>query len=641
MMFAFAVSMEVCSCANIGSPDGGRYDEEPPEVVGSSPDNKAVNVTGKKIKIQFNEYVNLESASEKVIISPPQIEMPNIRAVNKSVRVDLYDQLQPDMTYTIDFGDAIVDNNESNPMGKYTFSFSTGETIDTMEVSGTVLAAENLEPVKGILVGLYPKDSLWSDTLFTTTPLLRVGRTNGSGQFTIKGVKDGQYCAFALQDMDGNYFFSQKSETIAWDTLTLNTWHKPDLRADTVWRDTTEIEKILMVPYIHYYPDNVVLLSFLEGGQDKHLLKTERLLPDRFTLYFTAPQDSLPDITGLNFDSSCLVPEPSEHNDTITYWITDTLAAYNDTIAFSMTYFDTDTTGIDLLQTDTLELVPKTTHEKIEKLKQKMIEDWMKDREKRQKKAKEPLPDEPNPYETEFLDSKISPGNSIAPNQNITISFSEPIDTVDMEKVHFYIKVDSEYVEEPFLFLPVEGKRKDYRLYAEWQSETTYQMVMDSLAFRSVLGKCSKSIKSDIKVKSDDEFGAIFIKLIGGDEHCIVQLLDKSDKPVAEGEAENGRVDFFYLKPGDYYMRMFIDRNANGIWDTGEYASQTQPEEVFYFPKPLTLRAMFEIEQSWDYRGIERTKQKPSEITKQKADKEKSIKNRNEEREKEKAKNKR
>ncbi len=641
VMFAAAVSLAVCSCANIGSPDGGRYDEEPPEVVGSSPANKAVNVTGKKIKIQFNEYVNLENASEKVIISPPQIEMPNVRSVNKSVRVDLYDQLQPDMTYTIDFGDAIVDNNESNPMGKFTFSFSTGEVIDTMEVSGTVLAAENLEPVKGILVGLYPKDSLWSDTLFTTTPLLRVGRTNGSGQFTIKGVKDGQYCAFALQDMDGNYFFSQKSETIAWDTLTLNTWHKPDLRADTVWLDTTEIEKIVMVPYIHYYPDDVVLLSFLEGGQDKHLLKTERLLPDRFTLYFTAPQDSLPEITGLNFDSSCLVPESSEHNDTITYWITDTLAAYNDTIAFSMTYFDTDTTGIDLLQTDTLELVPKTTHEKLEKVKQKQIEDWIKDREKRQKKAKEPLPDEPNPYETEFLESKIAPGNSIAPNQNVTISFSEPIDTVDKDKVHFYIKVDSEYVEEPFLFLPVEGKKKDYTLYAEWQSETTYQMVIDSLAFRSVLGKCNKSIKSDIKVKSDDEFGAIFIKLIGGDEHCIVQLLDKSDKAVAEGETENGRVDFFYLKPGDYYMRMFIDRNANGIWDTGEYASQTQPEEVFYFPKPLTLRAMFEIEQSWDYRGIERTKQKPTEITKQKADKEKSIKNRNEEREKEKAKNKR
>ncbi len=637
---AMVLASALWGCANIGSPDGGRYDEEPPEVVRCSPADKATGVQGKKIRIKFNEYIKLENASEKVVISPPQIEQPNVRSVDKSVKVDLYDSLRANTTYTIDFGDAIVDNNESNPMGKYTYSFSTGETIDTMEVAGTVLSAENLEPVKGILVGLYPVDSLWSDTLFTTSPFLRVGRTNGSGQFTIKGVKDGQYRAFALQDMDGNYIFSQKSEVIAWDTLTLTTSQKPDIRPDTVWADTSTIEKIVMVPYIHYFPDNVVLLSFLEEGQDKHLLKTERLLPESFTLFFTAPQDSLPDIRGLNFDAQCLIPEPSEHNDTITYWITDTLVAWADTLAFSMTYWDTDTAGIDQLTTDTMELVPKTTHEKIEKQRQKQIEEWNKEYEKRLKKGKDVQQGETNPFETIFMETKLSPGTSISPNQNITFTFTEPVAEVDASKIHFYIKVDSLYEETPYLLLPVEGKCREYRLYAEWQSATTYLFQADSLAFTSALGHSTKSIKNELKVRSDDEFGAIFIKLIGNDEHCIVQLLDKSDKPVAEGETVGGRVDFFYLKPADYYLRMFVDRNANGKWDTGEYATQTQPEEVFYFPKPLTLRAKFEVEQEWNYRGIERTKQKPAAITKQKADKEKSIKNRNEEREKEKQKKK-
>ncbi len=643
LALAFALSLLALSCANIGTPDGGRYDEEPPEVVRSSPDNKATGVKSKKIRIAFNEYIKLENASEKVIISPPQEEQPNVRAVDKSVRVDLYDTLRANTTYTIDFGDAIVDNNEGNPMGKYTFSFSTGETIDTMEVSGTVLNAEDLEPVKGTLVGLYPKDSLWSDTVFTSSPLLRVARTNGSGQFTIKGVKDGTYRAFALTDMDGNYCFSQKSEAIAWDTLTIQTSQKPDLRPDTLWLDTATIDKIVMVPFIHYYPDNLVLLSFLEAGQDKHILKTERLTSEYFTLYFTAPQDTLPLVRGLNFDEACLIPEPSLPLDPITYWIADTLAAYAATIAVAITYPETDTLGVDLPQTDTLSLVAKNPHSKIMKQRQKQIDEWNKQHEKKLRKGKEgATADEKNPYETVFLESKTTPGTSIAPNQNITFTYTEPIAHVDTALIHFAVfdATDSVYLPEPFLLLPVEGNVRAYTLYAEWREGTAYQFTADSLAFTGALGTQSKAIKTDIRVKSDNEFGAIFIKLIGGDPNCIVQLLDKGDRPIASALAQDGRADFFYLKPGDYYMRMFVDRNGNGKWDTGEYASQTQPEEVFYFPKPLTLRALFEVEQEWNYRSIAREKQKPAAITKQKADKEKTVKNRNAEREREKGKRK-
>ncbi len=626
------------SCASIGSPDGGPWDEEPPRVVSSTPGNKAVQSNRKKINIQFNEYIKLENASEKVVVSPPQTEMPNIRAVGKSVKIDLYDSLRANTTYTIDFGDAIVDNNEGNPMGKYTFSFSTGAEIDTMEVSGTVLNAENLEPVKGIMVGLYPLDSAFHDTLFTTTPFLRVGRTNGSGQFSVKGVKDGRYRAFALQDMDGNYFFSQKSETIGWDTLDIVTSQKPDLRPDTIWADTSHIEKIRMVPYIHYYPDNLVIRSFLESGQDKHLLKTERKTPESFTLFFTSPQDSLPTIEGQNFDVGCLLPEPSLKNDTITYWITDTTVAYMDTLSLVLSYLDTDTAGIDRMRSDSLDLVPKTSHAKLEKERQKKIEEWNKDHEKMVKKGKAKNPNEQNPYELVFLETQIKPSSSIAPNQNIVLQFNEPIARVDSTKVHFYMKVDSDYVETPFLLLPVEGQIRQYRLYAEWQPATSYRFEADSLAFTSVMGTPSKTQKTDIRVKSEDEFGSIFIKLVNADNHCVVQLLNKNDKPVAEQEAVDGRADFFYLKAGDYYMRLFVDRNGNGIWDTGEYASGTQPEEVFYFPQPIPLRAKFEVEQQWDYRSIEATKQKPKAITKQKADKEKTIKDRNREREQKKKK---
>ena len=630
------------SCANIGNPDGGPYDEEPPRVVQCSPEYKSTGNNKKKISILFNEYIKMENASEKVVVSPPQIEMPNIRAVGKRVRIDLYDSLQANTTYTIDFSDAIVDNNEGNPLGKYTYSFSTGAEIDTMEVSGTVLNAENLEPIKGILVGLYPADSVFHDSLFTTSPLVRVARTNGSGQFTIKGVRDGQYRTYALQDMDGNYYFSQKSEVIAFDTTVISTSQRPDIRPDTVWRDTVTIEKIRMVPFIHYYPDNLVLRAFLEAGQDKHLLKTERKTYESFTLYFTAPQDSLPRIEGIGFNAdSVLLAEPTAKNDTITYWITDTAVSHPDTLCFHLTYYDTDTTGVDVLRTDSaMELVAKTTYFQQERERQKQIEEWQKEREKKLKKGREVNPDEENPFETVYMTMQMAPGASIDPNQNVTFTFSEPLAEVDTSFIRFLVKVDSDYVAAPFIFQPVPGEIRQYRLYAEWEPEQRYRFEADSVAFLSVLGHYARAIKNDIRVRSLDEYGSIFVRLVGIEPSdtadYLVQLLNKSDNPVATLKADaNGRADFYYLKPADYYMRLIVDRNRNGVWDTGQYDGLVEPEEVFYFPRPIPLKAKFDMEQDWNFRAIDPARQKPKEITKQKADKEKTIKDKNRQREEE------
>lgn len=633
------LTLIMAACASIGSPDGGRYDEEPPVVVSSQPANKAVGVKTKKASINFDEFIKLDNPNEKVLVSPPQTEAPNIRVVGRSIRIDLYDSLKANTTYTVDFSDAIQDNNEGNPMGLYTYSFSTGDQIDTMEVSGTVLNAEDLEPIKGIMVGVYRADSTWNDTIFRTKPLERVGRTNGSGQFTIKGVAPGTYRAFAIQDMDGNYRFTQKSEQLAFDTVTFSTSSKPDLRPDTIWVDTTHYEKIRMVPYIHYFPDNITLLAFIEDGQDQHLLKTERLTPEMFTLYFTAPADTLPIIEGFNFDASILVPEPTQHNDTINYWIPDTLVAWQDTLNFSLTYLDTDTLGQLVSRTDTLELIPKQTHAKLEKERLKKVEEWQKDREKRQKRSKEPLPPEDCPYDMTFMEVQIKPGGSMDPNQNVSLVFSQPIASFDTTAVQFFEKVDTNYVPCPYLIIPDSINKRKYTLYAEWQPKSQYKLIVDSLAFQGVLGYSNKSIKSDLRIRSLDEFGTIFMKLnnlnLKDGEQAIVQLMNRSDKPVTQQVAENGRADFFYLKSGEYYIRLIVDRNGNGKWDTGNYDRGEQPEEVFYFPKPITVKAKWDMEQAWDVRGIPRNKQKPLSITKQKPDKKKSIKDRNRKRDEE------
>ncbi|MBQ1633413.1 MAG: Ig-like domain-containing protein [Bacteroidaceae bacterium] len=627
----------LAACASIGNPDGGRYDETPPKVLVSYPADKATNSDKKKISIAFDEYIKLENASEKVIVSPPQIEAPNIRADGKRVRIDLYDSLQANTTYTIDFSDAIEDNNEGNPMGNYTYSFSTGDEIDTMEVAGTVLNAENLEPIKGIMVGLYPADTSFNDTILRSTPFKRVSRTNGSGKFSIKGVKPGKYHVFALKDADGNFLFNQKSEIIAFDTTTYTTSQGPDLRMDTVWRDSTHWDSIRAIPFTHYYPDDIVLRAFQEEGQDQHMLKNERLVPESFTLYFTAPADSLPKIKGLNFNDSCLVAEPTLHNDTITYWVTDTMFTYHqDTLAMTITYLETDTLGMLSPHTDTLEMAPKTTYEKLKKEKDKKIEDWEKEREKKLKKAKEPLPYEENPFLKTFLEITGKPAGSLDPNQNVVFTSNEPIASLDTTMMHFYLKKDSNLIPQPFLFLPVEGSLRSYTLYAEWETKQQYVFQVDSAAFLSILGNGSKAIKQEFRVRDEDEFGSIFVHITSKDSNVVVQIMSKGDKPMRTLRAdEKGRADFYYMKPGDYYIRCFIDNNQNDKWDTGNYQEGKQPEEVFYFPKPLTVKAKWDLAQDWNPRLERLDKQKAMEITKQKPDKEKTVKDRNRKRDEE------
>lgn len=625
------------ACASIGNPDGGRFDETPPRVVGSSPADGAVNVSKRKVQILFDEYIKLEKASEKVVISPPQIEPANVRADGKRVKVDFYDSLRANTTYTIDFSDAIEDNNEGNPMGQYTFSFSTGDVIDTMQVSGRVLNAADLEPIKGIMVGLYPADSTWNDTLFRTRPFLRVSRTNGEGRFTIKGVKDGAYRVRALEDKDGDFVFSQKNERVAFDTTVYVTGSFPDVRMDTVWRDSLWYDSIRVVPYTHYTPDDVLLLAFLEDGQERHLLKTVYPEPTSFTFYFTAPSDSTPRIKGLNFDERCLVADASLKNDTVTFWVTDTALIHRqDTLSMILSYMETDTLGQLVVTNDTLDLSPKTTYAKIAAERSKQIEAWEKDRERRQKKAKKPLPYEENPYERTWLEAGFKPSGSLAPNQNVRYLAKEPILEVDTTKIHFYVKKDTDWLPAPFLFMPEERSAKSYMLYAEWEPGQKYRFVMDTAAVVSVLEHESKSVRQEFHVRAVEEYGSIFIHVISPDTGVVVQLLSKNDKVEAQQRTDKeGNADFFFMKPGEYYLRCYVDANGNGQWDTGDYASGLQPERVYYFGKPLPLKAQWDLRQDWDVRAVDVSRQKPMAITKQKPDKEKKLKNRNAERDRE------
>lgn len=621
--FYLLVFLLLVSCAKMGQPDGGWFDETPPKVIGASPADGAVNVNQKKINIYFDEFIKLDNPSEKVVVSPPQLEQPEIKGAGRRIQISLVDSLKANTTYTIDFSDAISDNNEGNPMGNYTYSFSTGATIDTMEVSGHVLESENLEPIKGILVGLYADHA---DSAFRTKPMLRVSRTDSRGRFVIKGVAPGSYRIYALQDQDGDYKFSQKSEKIAFSHDIIVPSCKPDVRQDTTWVDSLHIKSIDQVDYTHFLPDNIVLRAFTEPLTDRFFLKAERQKANSFTLFFSYGDSILPQIKGLNFDAeNAFLVEASEKKDTITYWLKDTALVNQDTLLMDITYRMTDSTGVLVNKTDSAqEILSKEPYAKRMKDMEKELAAWTKKQEKKKKKGE--------PYdsvmEVKPLDVQLSVSSQFDPDQNVIFSFPTPLAKVDTAAIHLYAKHDTLWYRAPMEFLPLENRK--YELRGEWRPDIEYSLEVDSAAFEDIYGLASKPIKQGFKVNSLDTYGTLLVNITSlHDLPLIVQLLDAQDKMVKETKTVNGVAEFYYLKPQKYYMRLIVDRNNNGKWDTGNYDNDQQAEEVYYYPEAIECKAKWDLTESWDPLVRELSLQKPGAITKQKPDKEKKVKNQN------------
>ena len=624
LLMACLITPMLYSCAKMGAPDGGWYDETPPHVVGAMPAEKSTHVSKRNIRINFNEFVKIDNPTQNVVVSPPQLEVPEIKGEGKSINVKLIDKLQPNTTYTIDFSNAISDNNEGNPLGNFTYSFSTGNHIDTLEVAGYVVQAADLEPVKGILVGLYAD---LSDTAFKTKPMLRVSRTDSRGHFIIRGVTPGKYRVYALQDADGNYSFNQRSEMLAFNHDIIEPSFRPDVRQDTLWRDSLHIESIAQVSYTHFLPDNICLRAFNEIVTDRHLLKSERPEPNHFTLYYTYGDSVLPNVRGLNFNTKdAFVVESSAHKDTVTYWLRDTALVNQDTLKMVVTQNISDSTGVLRQQEDTLTLLAKVPYAKRLKDKQKAFDEWKKKQDKLKKRGE--------PYETtmpeEPLKLEITPSGDMDPDQNISIVAKEPLKDVDTNHVRLFSHPsgDSLWYKEPYELKRISNE--EFQVKAAWKPGTEYSFEADSTAFETIYGTMSGKLKQGLKVRGEDAYASLIMTISGMQgRHIIAQLLDGQGKTVKVSYTDNGQAEFYYLKPGKYFMRIIVDANNNKKWDTGNYDTNLQPEEVYYNPDEIECKAKWDLTLTWNPLARPIYQQKPEALKKQKADKEKSIQHRN------------
>lgn len=617
----------IAGCANRGiGPQGGPKDEKPPQVVKESPENGTLNYNGKRVDIVFNEYIQLDDVSKNVLISPPQQHPPEVKAVGKKIMLVFEEPLQDSTTYTIDFGNAIGDFHEKNVLKGYTLSFSTCDVIDSLEVNGYIVNAEDLNPVSGVIIGIHAN---LDDTAFSKIPFTRVGKTDQNGHFYVKNIREADYRIYGLGDVSRDFIY-QPGEGLAFTEDIIHPYCHTELEGDTVWRDTIDIvandslgfdtiatrvvDTIRYATYTYYEPNDVILWYFNEDKTRHYFQRCFREKAHFFRLQFAAPQDSLPAVRALRpsevdstkSDSAWVdwmdyaLLQHSSGNDTIIYWLTDSLVIKQDTLYMEMTYMKSDSLYNLVAQTDTVLAVYRAPRVS-EKAKALM-----------EKNKKQPVL---------AIQSNASAGFDVY--KDLILSMPTPVKEWVSDSLHLFHKIDTVYKPLRFSLEPVDSAYLQFRVVFPWKPEQQYELRIDSAAFFDVYGVTNKAGKHQLQLKSLDEYSTLTVKLSTYDDRARLQLLDKSEKIIKELPASRAGTKFEYISPNTYYLRLYIDENEDGKWTTGDWATHRQPEPVYYFPSKLQLRANWEFEEDFDFLAVPQIDSKPQELLQDVANKKK------------------
>ena len=605
----------MASCANRGQgPQGGPRDTIPPVVVKEDPLNGTLQFHGKEVVVSFDEYIQLDDIQKNVLISPPQQNTPEVKAIGKKVSVVFQEDLQDSTTYTIDFGAAICDYNEKTPLEGYVFSFSTGDHIDSLAISGCVYDAATLNPVSAVLVGIHRNHE---DSALSTLPFARITRTNEEGVFTIHNIQPGSYRLYALNDVSRDFLYQPGEELAFFDSIVTPSF-EVKMHSDTLWRDTLGIDpktgdtlftrlpdSIHTHPVTHFYPDSLLLWYFKEAKQRRYFQGAYREEQHAFTLVFSAPQDTFPliralrpsEVDSLGNDSAWVdfldysMLQVSKNLDTITYWLTDSLAIGLDSIYLQMQYVVTDSLYNLVPQTDTVLAVyrrPRMSEKAREAIEKK----------KRERK----------------LELKTNTSTSFDIYDTIRITSAFPIDSIHDTLFHLTQKVDTIYQPIPFRIEKKDSLAMTLYLVAALQPEMTYRLKVDSAACRDIYGACNDSIQKNINLKSKNDYSSLRVKMVHFDARARIQLLNEKEEVIREVMATEEGVKLEYLAPTSFFLRLYIDENGDGQWTTGDWLLKRQPEPIYYYPKKLKLRANWDFEESFDHLEKPQIQSKPKAL---------------------------
>ena len=562
------------SCANTkAAPSGGPKDTIPPVLIKIEPENRTKNMplADVKIAMTYNEYTVVKEASG-IYLSPPTKHAPSAKVKGKSIVVTLRDTLAENTTYTIDFNNALADNNEGNLAPRYTYVFSTGDDIDSMYLTGTVLDCEKLTPVKDVLVALY--DDLSDSACMKSLPAAAT-RTDEWGFFVIRNIKPKEYQIYAYSDGDKDNMYMQGEDFIAFhDTL-----FTPYLVvSDSVFelktfdmKDTVECQK---------RESQLSLLLFKETASRQFIKNKGRIDQKKGFIRFNAHNTVLNSFQVFGVDSSDITMHFTPERDSMNFWIN---TSYNlpDSLLLTVEYLKTDSLGnLSMTKED---IAVSLTDEQKKALSDKAKSDTL-------------------------INVTYDCKNENVEQDGITITFPDPLAEINTSDILFIAtnpKNQNDTIS--FVFEKDSTKFEVYHMQAkeEYQTGYKYKVEFPNGVFKDIYGRKNKENKIDIQLPNTDKTGSITLNVSGvHNTTYIIELVSADKKQVFRKftVSEDTKLYFPYLTAGEYTFRITEDRNSNGIFDSGNLLDRQQPEKVIMFKKPdgdevINLPEQTDIEQ--------------------------------------------
>ena len=521
------------SCATIGALGGGPKDVTPPKVMKAVPENYSRNFSGDHFTLYFNEYVDIKDPANQVIISPPLAKTPEFKIKKKSLTLNFQEKLKENTTYNINFTNSVVDITEQNPMDNYQYTFSTGNVIDSLFVTGRVLNAYNLLAEKGNLVMLYQSED---DSVPYKQKPFYLAKTDINGNFRITNVKDGLYKVIALKDVNHNFLYETSSESIG--------FVKGLLRPQSVKKDSLDLR------------------IFQEDKKKQGLLRASSTEFGKILFAFNSPVQHLKYAWKENTDNPFFTKEMNKTRDTLILWYTNIIA---DTATFILrdTNFS-DTVKVALMKKEGI------LKEKGAKGKTKSL----------------------------LVQSNLS--STMDLNANINFTVQRPATDYDFQKIT--LTEDSTRLDN-YIVVAKDSASRRFSIAYPWKENSVYRILIPRGTFADAFGLVNDTLKTGFKIKPESSYGSLTLKAALADtvKEYIVQLVDEKENIIRENTINASQnIEYQYLAPAKYRIKVIFDTNSNGKWDTGDYLRHMQPEKVAYFKDILAIRANWELEVDWN-----------------------------------------
>jgi len=560
-------------CATIMTPTGGPKDTLPPVITTMTPDNFATGFKERKIYVEFDEFVQLKDQQKEFFTSPQMKKKPTITLRGKGIVIQLRDTLKENTTYALDFGSAIRDNNEGNPLHSMRYVFSTGSEIDSMVLSGYTADAYKADSASKTFLYFYIADSVpetegYDSTLFNRKPHV-IARAETNGIFLAQNLKPVPYRVYAFQDANDNQMYEPSIDKVGFLDTLVDPARMPDF---SIWYDSLR-------RYVTADPQ-IYLRMFTDAAFRRQTLQqSERPAQHKAMLYFGAAH---PEVVGLRFDSipaERVIWDPlTVGRDTVALWFDVPSASLPDTIKGEITYFKHDTVNRLQEVTEPLKLAWRYIESKSEEKEREKLE---RERKRAEAAGEEWTPPaKANPFKV-----TLTTTGDVNPLENLKLEFDYPLRKLDSAAVRLTYTTEQQPEPQParVRFERDTADLRIWRLKSDWQLGGKYELLVPPGAFENIAGERNDSLRGAYTVADPEKFATIRLRITGRSPEAkyVVQLLNGSNALLQERRGvTTGELRFDYVPAGEIRLRVIEDANGNGRWDSGNLVERRQPERA-------------------------------------------------------------